>query len=232
MGLYRRARFRLAGDRGLLVEYGDVIDPVINRKVRSMAAAIEQQAPEGVVEVIPTYRSLLILYDPFLTNPHELEEVLLRLEGRLQEIEIPPPKTVEIPVCYGGEFGPDLDFVARSHGLEPEEVIRLHSEPVYQVYMIGFTPGFPFLGGLPKALYTPRRETPRKKVPAGSVGIANDQTGIYPIESPGGWQLIGRTPLKIFDPKRSDPFLLGVGDLLKFRPISPEEYRRLAEGKE
>jgi len=231
-GLYERARFRIAGDRGLLVEYGDAIDPAINRKVRAMAIALGQQTPQGVVEIIPTYRSLLILYDPFLTNPPQLEEALLRLEERLSEIEIPPPKTVEIPVCYGGEFGPDLEFVAQSHGLSPEEVIRLHSEPVYQVYMIGFTPGFPFLGGLPKILHTPRRETPRTRVPAGSVGIANDQTGIYPIESPGGWQLIGRTPLKIFDPKRSNPFLLKAGDLLKFKPISPDEYRRLAEGEE
>ena len=231
-GLYERARFRIAGDRGLLVEYGDAIDPAINRKVRAMAIALGQQTPQGVVEIIPTYRSLLILYDPFLTNPPQLEEALLRLEERLSETEIPPPKTVEIPVCYGGEFGPDLEFVAQSHGLSPEEVIRLHSEPVYQVYMIGFTPGFPFLGGLPKILHTPRRETPRTRVPAGSVGIANDQTGIYPIESPGGWQLIGRTPLKIFDPKRSNPFLLKAGDLLKFKPISPDEYRRLAEGEE
>lgn len=231
-GLYERARFRIAGDRGLLVEYGDAIDPAINRKVRAMAIALGQQTPQGVVEIIPTYRSLLILYDPFLTDPPQLEEALLRLEERLSEIEIPPPKTVEIPVCYGGEFGPDLEFVAQSHGLSPEEVIRLHSEPVYQVYMIGFTPGFPFLGGLPKILHTPRRETPRTRVPAGSVGIANDQTGIYPIESPGGWQLIGRTPLKIFDPKRSNPFLLKAGDLLKFKPISPDEYRRLAEGEE
>jgi len=231
-GLYERARFRIAGDRGLLVEYGDAIDPAINRKVRAMAIALGQQTPQGVVEIIPTYRSLLILYDPFLTDPPQLEEALLRLEERLSEIEIPLPKTVEIPVCYGGEFGPDLEFVAQSHGLSPEEVIRLHSEPVYQVYMIGFTPGFPFLGGLPKILHTPRRETPRTRVPAGSVGIANDQTGIYPIESPGGWQLIGRTPLKIFDPKRSNPFLLKAGDLLKFKPISPDEYRRLAEGEE
>ncbi len=231
-GLYERARFRIAGDRGLLVEYGDAIDPAINRKVRAMAIALGQQTPQGVVEIIPTYRSLLILYDPFLTDPPQLEEALLRLEERLSEIEIPPPKTVEIPVCYGGEFGPDLEFVAQSHGLSPEEVIRLHSEPVYQVYMIGFTPGFPFLGGLPKILHTPRRETPRTRVPAGSVGIANDQTGIYPIESPGGWQLIGRTPLKIFDPKRSNPFLLKAGDLLKFKPISPDEYRRLAEREE
>lgn len=229
-GLYERARFRTAGDRGLLVEYGDAIDPVINHKVRAMAIALGKEPPEGVLEVIPTYRSLLILYDPLLTTSSRLEKDLLALEERLPEIQIPPPEMVEIPVCYGGEYGPDLESVAQSHGLSSEEVIRIHSEPTYQVYMIGFTPGFPFLGRLPEVLHTPRHKTPRTRVPAGSVGIANDQTGIYPIESPGGWQLIGRTPLKIFDPQRPNPFLLKAGDLVKFKPITPDEYRRLAEG--
>lgn len=231
-GLYKRARFRIAGDRGLLVEYGDAIDPAINRKVRAMAIALGEEPPEGVLEVIPTYRSLLILYDPLVTTSSRLQKDLQALEERLPEIQIPPPEMVEIPVCYGGEYGPDLEFVAQSHGLSSEEVIRIHSEPTYQVYMIGFTPGFPFLGRLPEVLHTPRHKTPRARVPAGSVGIANDQTGIYPIESPGGWQLIGRTPLKIFDPQRPNPFLLKAGDLVKFRPITPDEYRRLAEGDE
>jgi KipI family sensor histidine kinase inhibitor len=186
--------------------------------------------PAGVVEYIPTYRSLIIIYNPSLTTPSELKEAVLGLESRLAEIEIPPPQTVEVSVSYGGEFGPDIDFVAQSHGLPVEEVIRIHSEPLYQIYMIGFTPGFPFLGGLPEVLHTPRLETPRTLVPAGSVGIANDQTGIYPVDSPGGWRLIGRTPLKLFDPERSNPFLLKAGDLLKFKPISLDEYHHLVEG--
>lgn len=229
MGLYPEVRFRLAGDRGLLAEYGDAISPEVNRKVRQVAAALEAQPLRGVIEVIPTYRSLFLLYDPMTTSPEELQAALLELEERLTEVKIPPPREVEIPVCYGGEFGPDLAFVAESHGLSPEEVIRLHCQPLYQVYMVGFTPGFPFLGGLPKELHTPRRPTPRERVPAGSVGIAGEQTGIYPIESPGGWQLIGRTPLKVFDPNRPDPFLLKAGDLVRFRPIEPEEFRRIAE---
>lgn len=229
MGLYPEVRFRLAGDRGLLAEYGDTISPEVNRKVRQVAAALEAQPLRGVIEVIPTYRSLFLLYDPMATSPEELQAALLELEERLTEVKIPPPREVEIPVCYGGEFGPDLAFVAESHGLSPEEVIRLHCQPLYQVYMVGFTPGFPFLGGLPKELHTPRRPTPRERVPAGSVGIAGEQTGIYPIESPGGWQLIGRTPLKVFDPNRPDPFLLKAGDLVRFRPIEPEEFRRIAE---
>jgi KipI family sensor histidine kinase inhibitor len=229
--LFGKARFRTAGDRGLLVEYGDVIDPDVNNKVRSMAIVMEDNPPEGVAEIIPTYRSLLIIYDPSITNPAELQKILETLEARLGEIKIPPPRTVEIPVCYGGEFGPDIDTVADTNNLTAEEVIELHCEPQYPIYMVGFTPGFPFLGGLPEKLHTPRLETPRTLVPEGSVGIANNQTGIYPIASPGGWQLIGRTPLKLFAPWRRNPFLYQAGDCLKFKPISAEEYARSVEAE-
>ena len=228
-GLYETSKIRVVGDRGLLVEYGNKIDPVVNKKVISIAIGLEHDAPAGVIEIIPSYRSLLIVYDPSVTNTSVLQESLNSLEKRLQEIEIPPSQTVEIPVCYGGEFGPDIQFVAESNGLTVDAVIRLHSEPEYQIFMIGFSPGFSYLGGLPKELHTPRKKTPRTQVLAGSVGIANEQTGIYPVTSPGGWQLIGLTPFKLFDPERSNPFLYQVGDRIKFRPISPEEYRRLAE---
>ncbi len=231
-GLFKNARFRLAGDRGLLVEYGEGIDPVINSKVRSMAAVMEQSAPEGVLEIIPTYRSLLLVYDPAVTNPTLLKEALRRLEQRLGEIRIAPPKTVEIPVCYGGEFGPDIEYVAQFNNLSVQEVIRLHCEPEYLIYMVGFTPGFPFLGGLPEALHTPRLETPRTLVPEGSVGIANAQTGIYPVASPGGWRLIGRTPKKLFAPQRANPFFYQAGDRIKFFPISAKEFARLAKEEE
>ncbi len=226
--LYDRPRLRLAGDRGLLVEYGEGIDPEVNLKVRAVAAVLGQERPAGVAEVVPTYRSLLLVYDPLVTNPARLAERLRGLEGRLGEIPVPAPRTVAIPVCYGGELGPDLPFVAESHGLTEEEAVRLHSGTAYPIYMIGFTPGFPFLGGLPPALHTPRLETPRTAVPAGSVGIANDQTGIYPVTSPGGWRLIGRTPLRLFDPGREEPFLYRAGDLICFEPVSREEYDRLA----
>ena len=205
--LFQKARIRTAGDRGILVEYGDVIDPDVNNKVRSMAIVMEDNPPAGVTEIIPTYRSLLIIYDPSITHPAKLKKTLGTLEARLDEITIPPPRTVEIPVCYGGEFGPDIDTVADTNNLTVEEVIELHCEPEYLIYMVGFTPGFPFLGGLSEKLHTPRLETPRTLVPEGSVGIANNQTGIYPIASPGGWQLIGRTPLKLFAPWRQNPFL-------------------------
>ena len=231
-GLYERAFFRIAGDRGLLVEYGDEIDLEINTKVRAMAIIMKQNTPKGVIETIPTYRSLLLVYDPSITNLAKLQKELQKLEERLEEIQIPPPDTVEIPVCYGGGFGPDIEFVAETHDLSVKEVIQLHSEPEYLIYMVGFTPGFPFLGGLSEKLHTPRLKTPRTFVPKGSVGIANNQTGIYPVSSPGGWQLIGRSPIKLFDPERPNPFLYQAGDHIKFNPITPEEYSRLAKEDE
>ncbi len=222
--LYPKALCRYAGDRGLLVEYGDGISPEINHKVRSMAVVVEQSRLNGVIEIIPTYRSLLIVYEPSETDPVTLEAALLDLETRLSEIKIPPPRTVKIPVCYGGDFGPDIQTVAQEHDLSEADVVRLHTEPDYLIYMIGFTPGFPFLGGLPENLHTPRLSTPRTHVPAGSVGIANAQTGMYPIASPGGWQLIGRTPLTLFAPRRDNPFLYQTGDIIRFKPISHAEY--------
>ncbi len=231
-GLFDKPVFRLMGDRGLLVEYGDAIAPEINIKVRAMALAIAEEESSGIVEVIPTYRSLLIIYDPLATNIQVLMNSLQALERCLDRIEIPSPRTVEVPVCYGGAFGPDIDFVANAHNMEIEDVIRIHSSAIYPIFMIGFAPGFPFLGGLAKELYTPRLETPRPLVPAGSVGIANNQTGLYPLDSPGGWRLIGRTPLKLFSPVKENPFLYDVGDLIKFVRISQEEYYRiLSEGK-
>jgi len=228
-GLFKNPRYRIAGDRGLLVEYGDCIDLAINHKVRSMAVLLDQSPPNGIIEVIPTYRSLLIVYDPAKTEPKTIQTGLETLEGRLADIEIPPPKTVEIPVCYGGEFGPDIGFVAESHDLTEDAVIGIHSATEYPIYMIGFTPGFPFLGGLSESLHTPRLESPRTHVPAGSVGIANNQTGIYPVASPGGWQLIGRTPLNLFDPTRKNPFLYDTGDRIRFVSISVETYRQMSE---
>ena len=228
-GVFEKANFRITGDCGLLVEYGEAIEPAVNQKVRSMAIVMQNDMPGGVMEIIPTYRSILICYDPLITNPSILKETLSYLESNLSEIEIPPPKVIEIPVCYGEEFGPDIEHVAQSHNLTQQEVIRLHSESEYLIYMVGFTPGFPFLGGLPEVLHTPRLKTPRAMVPKGSVGIANGQTGIYPIASPGGWQLIGRTPIRLFAPERSNPFLYQAGDRIRFKPISPSDYQRISD---
>ncbi|MFO7785591.1 MAG: 5-oxoprolinase subunit PxpB [Thermodesulfobacteriota bacterium] len=227
--LYDTPRFRPAGDRGILAEFGEGIDLSVNRKVRAAALILEQRPPVGIVEVIPTYRSLLIIYDPMQTVPEGIEQALLALEQDMDSSCIPPPKVVDIPVCYGGDFGPDIGFVAETHGLSVDEVIRIHSEPLYPIYMIGFTPGFPFLGGLAESLHTPRLETPRFHVPEGSVGIANNQTGVYPVASPGGWRLIGRTPLRLFAPERETPFLYTAGDLIRFVPIREGDYRRIAQ---
>lgn len=222
--IYDTPKFRLAGDRGLLVEFGNAISQEINQRVRAMTIALEKTLLPGVIEVVPTYRSVILVYDPLITNPSRLQPDLLAINAKLSQIETPPPFETVIPVCYGGEFGPDMEFVARHNNLDIEEVISLHSSQSYLIYMLGFSPGFPFLGGLPDKLHTPRLTTPRILVPAGSVGIANNQTGIYPIASPGGWQLIGRSPVKLFDPEKENPFLLKAGDYLRFEPISADEF--------
>jgi inhibitor of KinA len=219
---------RLAGDRGFLVEFGDSIDPRVNAKVRAMACVLEKEKPKGILEVIPTYRSLLFIYDPEQTDPDSLYLLVEKLENSRADMDPNTFRIVEIPVCYGGEFGPDIGNVQKASGLTQEQVIQVHAAPEYLIYMVGFTPGFAFLGGLDERLFTPRLETPRMVVPKGSVGIANNQTGMYPIASPGGWQLIGRTPLNLFAPWKTNPFLYRAGDKIKFVPISESEYNRLA----
>jgi len=215
------------GDRGLLLTFGDTIDEAGFHNVRTANHALTRPPIAGVTETIPGYGTLLLLYDPETISHAELAAMV---RSRLQEtaaLDLPEPRTVTIPVAYGGDFGPDIDFVARHNGLTPEDVIALHTAGRYPVYMLGFTPGFPYLGGLSEKLWTPRLETLRTHVPAGSVGIANNQTGIYPVDSPGGWQLIGRTPLKLFDPGREDPFLVHPGEIVIFQAITAEEYHRL-----
>ncbi len=226
--IFSCARIRLNGDRGLLCEYADTIDPEVNQTVRAMAHLLMQHKPAGVQNAVPSYRSLCLTYDPKATNPAALKEALARLEGRLSETPLSEPAVVEIPVCYGGIYGPDLAFVAEHAGVSEEDAVWLHSRVEYPIYMIGFAPGFCYLGGLDERLATPRLETPRTQVAAGSVGIANAQTGMYPSASPGGWQLIGRTPLRLFAPEREDPFLYQPGDRIRFVPVSEDEYRQIA----
>jgi KipI family sensor histidine kinase inhibitor len=226
--IFARAHIRLNGDRGLLCEYGNTIDPEVNQTVRAMAQLLMQQPPKGVQSVVPAYRSLCLTYDPAATTPGAVKDHLAQMEGRLTDASLSPPMVVEIPVCYGGKGGPDLAFVAEHAGLSEADVIRLHSAVDYPIYMIGFAPGFCYLGGLDERLSTPRLATPRTMVEAGSVGIANSQTGMYPSASPGGWQLIGRTPLRLFDPGRTNPFLYQPGDRIRFVPISEDEYQQIA----
>ncbi len=224
--LYNRPQYRIMGDRSLIVELGDEISPAVNRRVRDLDIKLMQNPIEGLVETVPTYRSLLIIYDPLRINVALLKQRIEDLQKRIDGIQIPEPKTMEIPVVYGGEYGPDLEWVAQYHKMSIDEVIQLHTETIYQVYMIGFTPGHPYMAELPKALMMPRRETPRTNVPRGSVAIAKNQTVIYPVESPGGLHILGRTPLKLFNPFQSPPTLLEMGDLVRFFSIEKEEFKQ------
>ena len=217
---YDSPKILLCGDQAVSIEFGDSIDPKINRKVLQLFDRLRARPVPGIKDLIPSYRSLLIQYDPLRLSPDDFQPLLTKhLSGWGPSLFL-SENIIEIPVCYGGSFGPDLSGVADYHGLTPEEVVGLHSAVTYRVYMIGFTPGFPFLGGLDPRLHTPRKKTPRKKVPAGSVGLADQQTGIYSMDSPGGWQLIGRTPVRLFDLSREKPLFIGAGDRVRFRPIS------------
>lgn len=221
-------KFKLGGEGSLVVELGAGISLRTNNRVRALGLALEGAGIAGLAETVPTYRSLAVYYDPLVLDIAELKARVEEMVGRLEAIPLPPPRLVEVPTVYGGLYGPDLPFVAEHTGLTEAEVIRLHSRPRYHVYMIGFTAGFAYLGGLPSPLATPRLPSPRLRVPAGSVGIGGVQTGAHPVETPGGWRIMGRTYLKLFDPFKDPPTPMLPGDKVKFLPISEAEY--LARG--
>ena len=227
------ARFLPAGDSAIAVEFGREIDLNINNQVAAMRtvieAAIDEGKLKGIVELVPTYGSLLVVYDQLAVGYAGLIEQLKILAEGLEGVEIPEREVVEIPVVYGGEYGPDLGIVAQLNSLSEDEVIKRHSEAEYPIYMLGFVAGFPYLGGMDKSIAAPRKQTPRLKIPAGSVGIAGQQTGIYSVESPGGWQIIGRTPLKLYDAAREKPILLRAGQSIRFKPITEAEYEAMTE---
>lgn len=227
--MYKNTRYLLAGDSALVIEFGDQISPEVSARVRGMFLAIEQAKLPTVVAMNPTYRSLLVQYDPGKSGYDELLLELRQLESSLESLSLPKPNILEVPTRYGGEQGPDLNFVCEHSGLSEQQVVEIHSAQPYLIYMLGFAPGFPYLGGMDERLQTPRLQTPRTKIPGGSVGIAGEQTGLYPNDSPGGWQLIGRTPLKLYDPWREPPILHRTGDYLKFVPIDEDEYRRIEQ---
>ena len=220
-------RILTVGDCGVSVEFGQEINLDINHRVTALKMLLKEKGIPGIVETIPTYCSLLIEYDPMVIQYDELVNKLKEYVNQLSDIQLPDKKVVEIPVAYGGEYGPDLKEVAETHGISEEEVIRLHTEPEYPIYMLGFVAGFPYLGGMNKAIATPRKKTPRLKIESGSVGIAGEQTGIYSVESPGGWQIIGRTPIKLYDPERERPVLLEAGQYIKFKAITGEEFKAM-----
>ena len=218
-----------AGDSSLLIQFGNEISPEINQRIKATVQLMREQHIEGVLDVIPAFCSLLINYDPRVISYSEITKRMRKLLKVEMKAEDEKKKVFEIPVCYGGKYGPDLAYIAEHAGMTEEEVIALHSSKDYRIYMLGFLPGFCYLGGLDERLHTPRLATPRIKIDAGSVGIGGSQTGIYPMDSPGGWQLMGMTPVKTYDPEREVPILVEAGDYIRFVPVDEEEYLRIKE---
>jgi inhibitor of KinA len=237
-----KQRFQAASDQSLLIYFEHTESmrtgkssklenetaPQAHEQVRRLVRLLELEPIAGVRNLHPGYASVLLTFDALKLRHEELQDILAGYVERMEKVPLPEPREVEIPVCYGGEFGPDLRQVAELHGLTPERVVELHSSRVYLVYFLGFVPGFAYLGALPEELVTPRLPAPRKSVPAGSVGIAKDQTGVYPIATPGGWRLLGRTPVAMFQPERAGMSLLTIGDRVRFVPISREKFTKLA----
>jgi KipI family sensor histidine kinase inhibitor len=221
-------RFLTAGDAGLTVELGNAVSPELNDEVLRLDGALAAADIAGIVAVVPTYRSLLIQYDSAVITHEDLIARVRALDWRAAKTAIHRRRLI-VPVAYGGAHGIDLDEVARRHQLTTEDVIRLHSSGDYRIYMIGFAPGFAYLGGLPATLHTPRRRDPRAMTPAGSVSIGGIQAAIASLAFPSGWHLLGRTPLRGFDPRREQPFMFRAGDRIRFASISHAEFDRLAE---
>jgi inhibitor of KinA len=224
------------GDRAILIEFGNEINEESYKSVRRISHLLESEQLDWLIELVPSYTTLTVFYSPEHVF-RELQDSRLpydiithKLRGLLDSCQLEikyEQRSVEIPICYGGIFGPDLEYVAKYNHLTEQEVIEIHSGGDYLVYMVGFAPGFPYIGGMSKEITAPRRKSPRQNIPPGTVGIAGEQTGIYPIGTPGGWQLIGRTPLTLFNPDHTSPTLLQAGDRIQFKPINDDEYRSL-----
>lgn len=224
-----RVELRPASDQSLLVYFDTKISLRAHQQVRKLLHALASRPIKGVRNLHPAYSSLLVDFDSLQLTYADVEASLWSLVQRLDELELPAPREVEIPTCYGGEFGPDLEKVAKMHAISPDRVIELHSSVTYTVYFLGFVPGFAYLGELAEAIATPRLASPRRTTTPGSVGIADNQTGVYPFATPGGWCLIGRTPIAMFQPDRENMSLLNVGDRVGFVPISSAEFAALSK---
>ncbi|WP_119420122.1 5-oxoprolinase subunit PxpB [Desertibaculum subflavum] len=216
-----------AGDAAFSIEFGDAIDPALNARVHALDRALAAAPLPGMVETVPTYRSLLVYFDPLRCDPAALREALLARTAATEGAAPAPGRLYRVPVRYGGAMGEDLEAVAAKLGLAPDELVRRHSAPEYRVYMIGFSPGLAYLGGLPAELVIPRRDDPRPAVPRGAVLMAGQQTLFYPVEMPTGFHVLGRTPVRAFDLARPEPFLLKPGDRVRFHAIGDAEYARL-----
>ena len=216
------------GDRAISIDFGQVIDPTINRHIRQTIERIKELQLDGIIELVPTYCALLVEYDAMLYSYSEICNIIEpTLEEGMANTTNELVTVVEVPTVYGGEFGPDLSFVASHNHLSEDEVISIHSGTDYLVYMLGFIPGFSYLGGMDSRIATPRLSSPRTVIPAGSVGIAGEQTGTYPSDSPGGWQIIGRTPVTMYDMSKAQAALLKAGDYVRYVPIDESEFHRI-----
>jgi KipI family sensor histidine kinase inhibitor len=226
--IYPEPRFLPCGDRALSVELGDEIGREVNARVLALEYLIREEQLPGVIETVPTFRALLVYYDPLIVGVEELAAGLRGLLTRARPEVLPPARTVELPCCYGGELGFELEQAAARLVLDPDDLVRLHASAEYYVDFVGFTPGLPYLSGMPERLFIPRLETPRVKTPAGSVSIGGMQCCIYSVDSPGGFWVLGRTPVRLYDPAAADPILLRAGDHVRFRVIDRGEFDHIA----
>lgn len=228
MTVYPEPRLLPCGDLALSVELGDEISREVNARVLALEYLVQQEALPGVVETVPSFRALLVYYNPLVIGPEELGVTLRALAAQARPDVLPPARTVELPCCYGGELGFELEPAAARLGLRAEEIVRLHASALYSVDFVGFTPGLPYLSGMPERLFIPRLETPRVKTPPGSVSIGGMQCCIYSVESPGGFWVLGQTPVRLYDPNAPDPILLRAGDHVRFRAIDRTEFDAIA----
>lgn len=217
------------GDRALTVEFGNEIDEKINARLMGFIKVLTDEKIKGIEELVPSFRAVLIHYNPAILLYSDMETIISKALKKEVNDAGKRKRTVQVPVCYEGECAPDIDFVAEHAGITRDEVIKIHSGKPYLIYMLGFQPGFPYLGGLDGRIHTPRLESPRLKLEAGSVGIGGGQTGLYPMESPGGWRIIGLTPVRCYNPDKAEPIPYRAGDYIRFVPIDKKEYDRLRE---
>ena len=226
--IYPEPRLLPCGDLAVSVELADEINREVNARVLALEYLLQQKAVPGITETLPTYRSLLVYYDPAVIAADELKAILRALAAEARPEVLPPARMVELPCCYGGELGFELEAAATKLGLAPDEMVRLHAGATYHVYFVGFTPGLPYMTGMPERLNIPRLVNPRTKTPPGSVAIGGVQCCIYSVESPGGFWVLGRTPARLYDPAAADPILLRAGDQVRFRPVERAEYDAVA----